>query len=269
MAASQMSRFEALLDSAPDAIVLADASGRITLVNRRTEELFGYDRSELLREPVELLVPERYRGVHRGHRDGYSSDPRTREMGADLELYGLRKDGSEFPVEISLSPIHEGDETHVITIVRDVSERRAAETRFRVLLESAPDAIVLVDADARITLVNRRTEELFGYEPGELVGQQIEVLVPARLRSVHVQHRSGYIHDPRTREMGAGLELYGLRQDGSEFPVEISLSPMRDGTQERVITIVRDVSERRAAESERLELAREQAAHAEAEEGRA
>jgi PAS domain S-box-containing protein len=263
-----MSRFEALLDSAPDAIVLVDPHGRITLVNRRTEELFGYDRSELLGQEVELLVPKRLREVHHAHRDGYAADPRTREMGADLELSGRRRDGTEFPVEISLSPVREGEETLVITIIRDVSERRAAETRFRALLESAPDAIVLVDADGRIALVNRRTEELFGYAAPEIVGQAVEVLVPERLRSGHVAHRAGYAEDPRTREMGAGLELYGRRRDGTEFPVEISLSPMRVGEQDLVITIVRDVSERRAAEIERLELAREQAAHAEAEAGR-
>jgi PAS domain S-box-containing protein len=268
VADSQVSRFQALLESAPDAIVLADSTGRITLVNRRTEELFAYDREELLGERVELLVPERFRIAHRAHRAQYAADPRTREMGADLELYGRRKDGSEFPVEISLSPMQEGDESLVITIVRDVSERRAAETRFRALLESAPDAIVLVDSRGRIALINRRTEELFGYEANELVGEEVEKLVPERLRSAHVGHRTGYIGDPRTREMGAGLELYGRRKDGSEFPVEIGLSPMTAGQQELVITIVRDVSERRAAELERLELAREQAAHAEAESGR-
>ena len=265
---SYVSRFEALLDSAPDAIVLADSGGRISLVNRRTEELFGYHRSELLGRPVELLVPERFRSIHLAHRATYMADPRTREMGADLELYGRRNDGSEFPVEISLSPMHEGEETLVITVIRDVSERRSAEIQFRALLESAPDAIVLVDSGGCITLVNRRTEELFGYSAVELIGQSVDVLVPERLRDVHVERRTGHVRDPRTREMGAGLELYGRRRDGSEFPVEISLSPLEAGEDELVITIVRDVSERRAAEIERHELAREQAAHAEAEMGR-
>jgi two-component system, cell cycle sensor histidine kinase and response regulator CckA len=258
----------ALVESAPDAIVLVDCSGRITLVNQRTEELFGYARDELLDERIELLVPERFPTVHPAHRAEYGVDPKTREMGTGLELYGCRSDGSEFPVEISLSPIGESDDSQVITIIRDVTGRRRAATRFGVLLESAPDAIVLGDSSGRIALANRRAEELFGYELGELVGREVELLVPERFRSAHLDHRAAYATDPRTREMGAGLELYGQRKDGSEFPVEISLTPEGVGPEELVIAIVRDVSDRRAAELERLTFAREQAAHAEAEAGR-
>ena len=139
-------------------------------------------------------------------------------------------------------------------------ERQTAETRFRELLESAPDAVVLVDAHGKIKLVNRRTAELFGYEPDELIDREVELLVPNRFRAGHLPHRAGYVANPRTREMGAGLELYGRRRDGSEFPVEISLSPMQAEGDEMVIAIVRDVSERRAAERERTELGLEQAA---------
>ncbi|HVP02092.1 MAG TPA: PAS domain S-box protein [Solirubrobacteraceae bacterium] len=134
------------------------------------------------------------------------------------------------------------------------------ETRFEVLLESAPDAILLVDARGRVVLVNRRAEEFFGYAPGALVGHEVELLVPGRFRGRHLVHRAGYIADPRTREMGAGLELYGRRKDGSEFPVEISLSATQVDGDQLVIAILRDVSERRAAELERQEVAREQAA---------
>ncbi len=141
-----------------------------------------------------------------------------------------------------------------------MTERRTAEARFQELLESAPDGVVLLDAQGQIKLVNRRAEELFGYEPGELVDREVELLVPGRLRAGHVALRADYVAEPRTREMGAGLELYGRRKDGSELPVEISLSPVRASGDELVIAIVRDVSERRAVELERMELAREQAA---------
>ena len=142
----------------------------------------------------------------------------------------------------------------------DVIERQTAETRFRELLESAPDAVVLVDERGQIMLVNRRTEELFGYKSDELIEREVELLVPERFRAGHLADRAGYLADARTREMGAGLELYGRRRDGSEFPVEIGLSPLLADGGRQVIAIVRDVSGRRAAERERMELALEQAA---------
>ena len=227
--------FEALLESAPDAILLVDEMGKITLVNRQAEQLFGYTRQALLGEAVEALVPE-LRQQDRLHRAVYDDSPPARPMAIDLELNGRRKDGSEFPVEISLSPMQgQSGERFVITFVRDVTERKAAETQFRTLLESAPDAIVLADAAGRIVLANARTADLFGYAADELVGNAVELLVP----------------EPRTRELGADLELYGRRKDGSEFPVEISLSPLASPDGTLVTTIIRDVTERKLAETER------------------
>jgi PAS domain S-box-containing protein len=114
----------ALLESAPDGILLADASGRIRLLNRQIESLFGYQEDELVGQPVEVLMPERYRNRHTGHRDSYSGEPRVRPMGLGMELIGLRKDGSEFPVEISLSPMLTSSGPVITAVIRDVSERR-------------------------------------------------------------------------------------------------------------------------------------------------
>ena len=144
--------------------------------------------------------------------------------------------------------------------MRHVNEQQPGEPHFGVLLESAPDAILLVDGRGRIMLVNRRTQVLFGYEPAELTGREVELLVPEPARAVHLEHLAAYVSEPRTREMGAGLMLSGRRKDGSEFPVEISLSPTRIDGEVLVIAIVRDVTERRAIEVERLGLVREQAA---------
>ncbi|MFR0357359.1 SpoIIE family protein phosphatase [Streptomyces sediminimaris] len=248
-------RFRGLLEAAPDAMVIVDDTGTIKLVNAQTEALFGYRRGELLGRPVEMLIPRRFHDQHAAHRAGYAVNRQVRPMGAGLQLHGLRKDGSEFPVEISLSPLETAEGLLVSAAVRDVSERKAADERFRALLEAAPDAMVIVDDTGTIKLVNAQTEALFGYRRGELLGRPVELLVPARFQAHHTRHRDGYAVNRQVRPMGAGLELHGLRKDGSEFPVEISLSPLETTEGLLVSAAVRDVSERKAAEARINQLA--------------
>ena len=246
--------FENLFAFSPDAIVLVDRTGRIIEANPQVERLFGYLCSELLGSAVEILIPERFRQLHPAHRDGYYSEPQMRPMGAGLELHGRRKDGSEFPVDIMLSPVETAEGVVILGVIRDISERKQKdeelrETRaiFEDLFESSPDAILETSRQGLIVRVNARVESMFRYDRGELIAQPINILVPERFRHAHLMHLERYHAAPRTRAMGDGLDLYGLRKDGSEFPVEIMLSPLRVG-ESLALAVVRDVTQRKQAE---------------------
>jgi len=238
------------MEAAPDAIVVVDKDGRIVMVNQLTLNMFGYNKEELIGRKVEILVPQSYRKIHIQHRDEYVANPKTRRMGEGRELAGLKKDGSEFSIEISLSPMTTSQGQFVISIIRDTTSRKKVEAKVEGLLESAPDGIVVIDTNGKIAIVNGQAEKLFGYSRTEMIGQPIEILVPDRYKEKHVAYRDGYIDHPKTRPMGAGRLLTGRKKDGSEFPVEISLSPL-DTEQGLLITsIVRDITDRRRAEEQ-------------------
>ena len=243
------SKFRDLLESTPDAIVMVNITGRVVLINSQAENVFGYRRAEMMGQPVEMLLPQRFHAAHHGHRGQFFAQPRTRTMGAGLELYGLRKNGEEFPVEISLSTLSTEEGPMVMSAVRDLTDRKKAEQKFRSLLESAPDAMVIIGHDGKIELVNSQTEKLFGYQREELLGQLVEILVPERFHAKHPGHRTSFFAQPRARSMGVGLELNARRRDGTEFPVEISLSPLDTSEGLFVSSAIRDVTDRKHFEN--------------------
>ena len=167
-----------------------------------------------------------------------------------MELVGRRKDDSEFAVELSLSTGKTPEGTFFTGILKDITERKRAEERFKGLLESAPDAMVIVKETGEIAFANAKTEEMFGYSKEELLHQRVEMLLPERFRKIHPGHRAHFSEKPRSRPMGAGFELHGLRRDGTEFPVEISLSPLQTEDGLLISSAIRDITSRKRAEQE-------------------
>jgi len=242
-----------ILDSVPTAVMVVDRDGRMVLVNIQAEQLFGYHRSELLGEQVDMLLPERFRPGHPDLREGYLQRPSARPMGAGRDLYGRRKNGVEIPLEIGLNPLPTEQGTFVVSVIVDISERKRLEARFRATVESAPVAMVMIDQEGRIQLVNAELERLFDYPSAALLGQPIEVLIPERYRGAHPGLRHGFFATPEARRMGAGRDLAGRRRDGSEFPVEIGLNPVATEGGTWVLAAIVDLTERQRAANAALQ----------------
>jgi PAS domain S-box-containing protein len=244
MSARTVAQLAAIIDSVPTAIVMVDPRGTIDLANAQAERLFKYARAELIGESVEMLVPHRFRGGHPALRKSFHERPSARRMGAGRDLFGLRKDGTEFPIEIGLNPIETDEGLYVVSAIVDITDRKRMEARFRGMVESAPTAMLMVDHDGMIVVVNAELERLFGYGREELLHKKVEALLPKRFSASHPALRAGYVSSPRARPMGVGRDLAGLRKDGTEFPIEIGLNPIETDEGVFVLGAVVDISER-------------------------
>ena len=246
-------RLAAIVQSSYDAIIGETPDRVVNAWNPAAESMFGYTAAEALGQPITLITPEdrlaEEHDVLARIRRGETVDP--------FETVRRAKDGRRVTVLLSVSPIKdsEGRVVGASSTARDISDRyrtlealRRSETQATAIVEAASEGIVIVNASGSILSVNRQTETMFGYPRSELTGRPLEMLLPERFRSKHVVHRTGYVHDPRVRRMGQGLDLVARRRDGSEFPVEISLSYVEMDEGLRAIAFVTDITERKAME---------------------
>ena len=259
-----------LLEALPDAIVAVDTDGTMVQVNSQAQELFGYAREELIGQKVEMLVPDSYRGQHHHHRQTFAKAPRTRRMGADLDLYGRRRNGSEFPVEIALSPVSTEKGSFVLSAIRDISDRkRIAEelrraneelyrrtteqlgeyrSRLASIIDSSEDAILSKSLDGTITSWNRGAQRIYGYTAEEVVGKSISILA--------TEDRADEIPEIlRKIASGESIDHYEsvrVTKDGRRLDVSISVSPLRNAIGEIVgaSAIARDITGQKRAEEQ-------------------
>jgi PAS domain S-box-containing protein len=242
------STFRALLESAPDGMVIIDTDRTIIMSNAQAGRHFGCQPVELAGRQLDSLFSEESRRHFLSSYQAVMQEPPSRPVIIAEEMTALRGDGSHILVEVSLNPIHSEEGMLTIVAVHDLTHRFQAEKKFRGLLESAPDSVVVVDEQGIIQLVNSQAEKMFGYERQEMLGKTIEMLVPRRFQKKHAKHREGYYGDHPARPMGAGLELFAVRRNGTEFPVEISLSPLEFEEGLLVSAAIRDITERKEFE---------------------
>ncbi|HET6149426.1 MAG TPA: PAS domain S-box protein [Polyangia bacterium] len=248
-----------LVDQSREALIALAPDGRILSWSRGAEAMLGYPAREAVGQFFDaLLVPEAQRSEAR------AALAEAVETGSNLfESVRRRRDGSLIDVEVSMRAVTASGvgsfiavSTRDVTQLRRLRDQQAIEARFRGLLEAAPDAMVIVAQDGRIQLVNGQVETLFGYRRAELLGQPVEILVPPRYRDQHPDSRSDYFRGAQARPMGAGLDLRGLRKDGSEFPAEISLAPMQTEEGVLVTAAIRDITQRKRLEQRTQEASR-------------
>jgi PAS domain S-box-containing protein len=257
-------KFRGLLEAAPDAMIAVNERGEIVLLNLQAEKQFGYHRDELLGKMVNSIVPRGF--AERLVADGLRSaeDALAQQIGAGIELTARRKDGSEFPIEIMLSPLRSTEGILVTAAIRNISVRKDAEqhlvqmeNKYRGLLEAAPDAMVVVNEAGKIVLLNLQAETQFGYRRDELLGQKMSNIVPAGFPERLVADSLRSAEDALAQRIGTGIELTARRKDGSEFPIEIMLSPLESADGVLVTAAIRDITARKSSEAQLLEKVKE------------
>lgn len=244
-------RWQSIFRSAVDAIVLIDAHGCVEAFNPAAERLFGYSEAELLGRNVSLLMPVPYRDEHDGYLARYLATGERRILGLGREVSGRRKDGTVFPLHLSVGEADVAGERKFTGIIHDLSDRvrleeqlRASEARWRSIVESAVDAIVVIDGRGRIESFNPAAQRLFGYAEAEVAGQNVNMLMPAPYHDEHDQYLERYLRTGVHKIIGIGREVTGKRRDGTTFPLHLSVGEMNVNGERKFTGILHDLSVR-------------------------
>jgi len=250
------SRYRGLLEAAPDGMVVVDQNGKIVLLNAQSEKQFGYRRDELIGQKVTNIIPEGFAERLIADETRTAAEALAQQIGSGIELNGRRKDGSEFPIEIMLSPLESTEGILVTAAIRDITLRKKAEKhlvqmegRYRGLLEAAPDGMVVVNQHGEIVLLNAQSENQFGYRRDELIGQKVTNIIPDGFAERLIADGTRTAAEALAQQIGSGIELTGLRKDGSEFPIEIMLSPLESAGEVLVTAAIRNITVRKEAEA--------------------
>jgi PAS domain S-box-containing protein len=232
----------AVVESAEDAIITETLEGIITSWNRAAEILFGYSAREAIGQSIDIIVPVERRGEVSDIISAIAKGGRVRHF----ETVRNARDGHLIEISLSASPLRapDGKIIGAAKIARELSEQRFAEPAFQFAIESSPGGVLVIDGAGKINMVNASIERLFGYSRAELLGQPVEILIPTELRDAHVKHRANFYAGPVARPMGIGLDLVGQRKDGSKFPIEIELNPIRSRQAVIVMATIHDITER-------------------------
>lgn len=255
---------EWLLESVADAAIIFDQAGRIIFANPPVERLFGYPCRELAGKSIEALLPEHFRQTHHDQLSDYFAKPSARALSTGIELLGLRQDGSEFPMDVSLSPLRIEQELLTLAMLHDTTPRKQAEdalreseARMRAIFYTAVDGIVTIDESGLIQRFNPAAERLFGYIETEVIGKNVSILMPAPYQEAHDGYLARYLQTGEKKVIGIGREVVGQRKDGTTFPMDLAVSEMHQGERRMFTGTVRDISKRKQAEEQRDRLLQE------------
>ncbi len=257
MVDKDQSRLDAVLDTVVDGIILIDARGNVLSFNPACEKLFGYAAAEVIGQNVKMLMPEPFRAEHDGYLDNYRRTGERKIIGIGREVTGRRKDGSIFPMDLSVGEARHNGETIFVGVIRDLTERKNYERaildsamRLRAVLDTAVDGVILIDARGNISMFNPACEKLFGYAADEVAGQNVKMLMPEPYQSEHDGYLANYRNTGERKIIGIGREVTGRRKDGSTFPMDLSVGECKIAGHSSFVGVVRDLTDRKKAEAQ-------------------